>query len=483
MPKFSEHFDLPYTQPELDFFDCNPAEDRPLYVDPFAISQMGDVWSIKCQLYMETFYEALLKAVASNDLAKVISMTSHFGEPGDTFIGVSSGEPRGRGVGRGQARQIIRTISKSKAVQSGMLSDLADIPLFLHGIGRDKISDLTTNVIREILYDYTISQCELHDVKMVETPCHPFWSPEEGEWLSCYKPRPRINGKPILLLPKRILRHDVALQGQSFYDKGMVEFLKAEHERNHTKLVHYVKKRKSYEVYKSRVKEEHPYSKDKVSEFIADNPNFFNRYKTNLKVMDGIDLVSICTDKDQVVKFNPRKFAKNLASELALINAGREDAEKYHKFILGALTFLFYPSLTNPAKEHEINEGRKRIDIVFDNSASKYFFHRMAIDPSTAAKMVVVECKNYSNDIANPEFDQLIGRFDVNRGKLGIITCRSDSNPQLTMKRCKDAVKAGQGIVMVLTDEDIIQMLNDYDDFYSASHLKLLDKKLKNLIS
>jgi len=146
-------------------------------------------------------------------------------------------------------------------------------------------------------------------------------------------------------------------------------------------------------------------------------------------------------------------------------------------------TFLFYPSLTNPSKEHSINEGRKRIDILYDNTATGGFFDRMAKAPDTNAKTVIIECKNYSNNIANPELDQLIGRFSIHSGKFGIISCRHDDNPDLTLQRCKDALNAGQGTILVLTDQDLIKMLENYDDFYSASHIKILDTKLRSLIT
>lgn len=32
------------------------------------------------------------------------------------------------------------------------------------------------------------------------------------------------------------------------------------------------------------------------------------------------------------------------------------------------MNFLFYPSLTNPVKEQEINQGRKRIDLSYNNA-------------------------------------------------------------------------------------------------------------------
>ena len=73
------------------------------------------------------------------------------------------------------------------------------------------------------------------------------------------------------------------------------------------------------------------------------------------------------------------------------------------------LQAIFYPSLLHPKKEAEIDEGRKRIDILFDNAAENGFFSRLVNAHRIFAPYVVVECKNYSEDPENPELDQLKG--------------------------------------------------------------------------
>ena len=37
----------------------------------------------------------------------------------------------------------------------------------------------------------------------------------------------------------------------------------------------------------------------------------------------------------------------------------------------------------------------------------------------------MVECKNYSRDLKNPELEQLSGRFSPRRGQVGIAACRT----------------------------------------------------------
>lgn len=109
--------------------------------------------------------------------------------------------------------------------------------------------------------------------------------------------------------------------------------------------------------------------------------------------------------------------------------------------------------------ERPINSDRKRIDIAFDNSATSGFFARVRTDPFFVSREVMIECKNYSEDISNPEFDQLIARFDPRRGRFGIIFCRDIIKKDRALNRSIDAFKSAQGAVIVLTDVDVIEML------------------------
>jgi hypothetical protein len=148
------------------------------------------------------------------------------------------------------------------------------------------------------------------------------------------------------------------------------------------------------------------------------------------------------------------------ASELTVdqIPAGSAHASAYHNCILGVLTEIFYPWLTHPTKEQEVNEGRKRIDIVFSNSASDGYFSRLVNMHKIHCPYVNVDCKNYSEDPANPELDQLIGRFSRKRGKFGILVCRKIDNRQLLLKKLQDVANDTDGAIIVLDDSDVITL-------------------------
>ncbi len=127
--------------------------------------------------------------------------------------------------------------------------------------------------------------------------------------------------------------------------------------------------------------------------------------------------------------------------------------------MLCILEFIFYPDLSNHRKEAEINEGRKRIDIVYNNTSRKGFLYDLYEKYDILAHFIMVKCKNYSNDIGNQELDQLLGRFSKHRGKFGISTSRTSKDYTTLIKRCNDIYRDTDNLIIPLLDKDILHML------------------------
>lgn len=223
------------------------------------------------------------------------------------------------------------------------------------------------------------------------------------------------------------------------------------------------------------MREKNPKSKSYIAEMVNAHPELLSMYKDLAK-----NIPSMTTFDDDTPTIT--SVCASLAEVFKDIPTGASNANNYHSLVLGTLTALFYPSLIQPHKEWEVNDGRKRIDIVFTNAADDGFFAQRRNDNKVNANTVIVECKNYSNDLENREIDQLIGRFDENRGKFGIITCREVDNVELLQRRCRDAASRSQAYIIFLTDQDLVSMLMAKSQLHDGYVEGILHAKYRDLL-
>jgi hypothetical protein len=226
--KISEAFNLGKTQGELDFVDVDLDRDAPLFVDPFAISQRLDSLSQECHLTLHAFFQRIVDSIRAGQPADAQALLLQLREPNETRLGYSTKRPKGAGIGTMQAGQLFAALQTSSAVKTGFLKSLEECELMIDGVARDKLSDLATNVIRRHLADYTRDQCVLFDIPVRAAAMPPCFDRETGLWQSHYLDLPIWQGKPILFVPKFFVRYDPAYEAGNYYNRYVLEYLRAE---------------------------------------------------------------------------------------------------------------------------------------------------------------------------------------------------------------------------------------------------------------
>ena len=474
--RFSDHFNLGKLQSQLDFVDIPLETDIRLYVDPYALHISPVDWLRTCGDLVVNYFQLLLTALRNKDQTKAMMLLSNLHEPNETRLGESKGKPQGRGWGYKQAKELYDTLSQSKAVTSGLLKDLGDFEMLMPGIASDKISDLTINVIRGELVAYTQEQCALLDLPIENVPAGTYWNPEDERWEAHYADLPTYNNEGLILVPKIAVRRRLVADHEEYYTHHVLPFLQAEHMHAGTSLVSLLKNGEST-VFKKDLRAKYRPTKDFLFSFSEQNPQVLGNYKKQLpdKVNEAISNESI--EGRQLVgrEINPQLTAVALKA----IPAGLGGATNYHNFIVGALTEIFHPSLTRVTKEQPVDDGRKRIDIFFHNSATSGIFARLMNFHKYFAPYIQVECKNYSSDLTNKEFDQLNGRLNRKRGYVGILVCRQIDDRALSLKRCQDFVNNDdKRLIIVLDDQDIIAMLS----FVARHEPKKIDELMEDRV-
>lgn len=454
MATFSEVFGLNRTQPELDFVDIDVDGDMPLFIDPFRISRCSDEWSAQCNNSVVSFFQSVLDAIRSGDSHTARRLLNGLGEPNETCLGLSRALPRGRGVSGKQANDLYNALSASQAVRTGFIREISDCELMVQGIGYDKISDVTTNIIRSHLIEYTQAQCRLHGITLSGTVASGrLWDSMNKTWTSDYTQLPTVNGRRILLVPKAMVGWNQSIDHRKYYRHFVLNFLQQEHLSAGSSLVQLLRNGKK-RVTKKSLKQRYPCSKEFLFEFSKRHPEVLEAYKASVARNTGRPLA------ETNATISEATLAEGLRERLRSIPAGTEHASDFHSLMVGLLEFLFYPDLMNPRKEAPIHDGRKRIDITYTNSAHRGFFNRVHTSHNVTSNYVMVECKNYNQDPTNPELDQLSGRFSPNRGRLGILVLRKFEDRNLFLERCRDTARDGRGFIIPLADEDLHELLD-----------------------
>jgi len=478
VPRLSDYYRLGKEQPELDFVDVPVQTDLSLFIDPYALRLERDPWFIEATNLVVGFFETVLRSLRSHDERRALELLSHLAEPNETHLGLSQGEPRGRGLGAVQSRQIYERLRESRAVRTGFLRDLEDAELMIPGIARDKISDMTTNVIRSKLIEYTTIQCLLHGIPTSRVAAGHVWDPELESWRGVYASLPILADRRLILVPKAVVRFDLAYDHSDYYNHFVLNYLQAEHLEAGSALVRVLRDGRR-KVYKIDLRERYPLSKEFLYLFSESHPEVLGEYKESLP--QTLEFVS--DDALEMVQPEPRTFdPEDLIRQLKEIAPGNEHASAYHALMVGIMEFIFYPHLWKPEKECEIHEGRKRIDLVCNNVAKDGFFWWLHATAGVRCPYIMIECKNYSADPDNPELDQLSGRFSALRGQFGVLCCRQIRDRDKIDARCRDAARDGRGFMIILEDREMIALIHAKQKGDERAIWEILNERYEKLV-
>lgn len=463
--RFSEFFRLNLSQYELDFVDVPLETDIPLFIDPYAIAVRGvtDPWFALCTNDIVNFFGMILQAIQDGRDSDALTLLRRLPEPNQTHLGLSTGLPAGRSIGNEQSIDLFDRLRASRAVQTGFLNDLEDCELVVPGIGRDKISDIATNIIKRRLLSYTKTQCDALNIPMIPVP-QTYWQPEANTWTNDYVELPVTTTlvghqnvtQPIILVPKLIARLDLSFSHKDYYNNYVINYLQAEELRAGGSLARTLKSGR-LRVDKKDMKERHPLAKEFLYSFSTEHTEVLETYKRAVEPSGATSNEDIENRQPEPHEIDIDRFC----DELAEIVPGRDAAAVYHRKILGILEALFfYPHLWHFEKEKDVDEGRRRIDISARNGSESGFFAWLRTQYGIFCPYIMIECKNYSEDPANPELNQLNGRLSAQRGMFGILICRTVEDKERMQARCRDFVTGQSHYILVLDDGDICELIH-----------------------
>lgn len=451
--RVSEHFSLNKNQAALGFVDVDISTDIPVFIDPAALRLVESEWGLHCVRLVDNYFGTLLSAVKRNDESVGLGLLRELREPNETHLGFSAGQSRGRALGPRSAQKLWDALKRSRAAQTGLIEDLEDTILLVEGISVDIVSDITTNVIRSQLIAYTQEVCREYSIPMeAEVDSGPLWNSTENHWTQSYVSLPAPSNRKLVLVPKIIVRRTMSYSIGEYYHDFILEY---QRDREIQSLGSLVSDRGSRRVTNKELREKYGAGKPTVIKETQLEPTLIERYKRHKNEnpqmpMDHYE-ISEATDA-------PEPDWDLMLNRVLAVEPGRSGAAEYHAAVRDLLDALFYPELNFGQSEQVIHAGRKRIDITYVNLGRDEFFGWLR--DSYQAPYVHVECKNYRSDPANPELDQLSGRFSPTRGEFGILVCRTIDDMPKMIARCQDTAKDRRGYIVPLQDNDLFHLVS-----------------------
>ncbi|MCD8438925.1 hypothetical protein [Tenacibaculum finnmarkense] len=206
MKHISEYFKINIIQTNLEFVDINLDSDNLLFFDPRLIEIGDSVVALEMQKRLQKFWSELIRAVRLKDSKILKKLLSGLKEPSETGLGYSKGKHYGNSVGNKLKPKIIKAIMKNKAIMTGLLSHFSDAELFIEDVGCDRISDVTTKIIKEVLIDFTQKQCKLLSIPVSSVVQDDIFNYNTLEWDTRIVDLPVYSGKPIIFVPKEFMR-------------------------------------------------------------------------------------------------------------------------------------------------------------------------------------------------------------------------------------------------------------------------------------
>lgn len=213
---FSQYFDIePKVLRDYGAFDISVASDLPLFVDPFLLfnSEKDEYQQLHAEILK---YLIFLRDKASADLDPgLIKNLYRFKEVKQNWLGFTVLGNGGSGLGQGFALAlhsslgtILSNFGEESVTQDSHLEKLC---LIRGGVGRDNISDFTTNLIKHYLCEYTEAFAEKymkaeHCQEMPVTRARFNYDTETWETRRYYLPV--LDGDFVLLTPVDMLTRD-----------------------------------------------------------------------------------------------------------------------------------------------------------------------------------------------------------------------------------------------------------------------------------
>jgi len=451
---------LSFGQNEVDFVVPNLEQDRRLCIDPILLYKAKNAAFRALHTKMLEMFNYAIEQFEKGNI-KDAEYLINFPEVSEIGLGYSVGTTKGSGLGSYLNKLVFDTLTASPDLVKRKLRHIEELQLVSLGISADRVSDITANILKDSLIEYTKRQCELWNIPITKAvPITHIFNFETGEWEDRYEDLPTnpFTGSPLIFVPRRIVR---ILPWINFDD-----YLKSEF------MLFLPSKKKLFRKRQQTISKKDLPKKPEVVELTRKEIHRIDRYVAK-KEKKAYEAQPISLESDMTIDI------EQLIEELHVLKSGRDNAYEYQNLILRILNYLFEPELIDGKPQVRTEYGTEIRDIIFTNESDISFWRY--IREGHKNFLVIFELKN-KDKIDNSDIDQLANYLGDPTGYLGILVSRKP--PKSGQRRKVFAIYnkvVPRKIILFLSDEDIEILIKDKNS--GKDPTKIVQKKYRNFMT
>ncbi|MEU8368740.1 hypothetical protein [Micromonospora tulbaghiae] len=225
--RFSQHFGIEATDQD-DWFDPLLTMDTNLCVDSFLVFQDRDARWAPAHDHILDFFSVVfdLVRVSKGDEKSLAWRQAMrlllFPEPSEFCLGVSESSTMGAGTGSGMQDGMLEGIRTAVGLGIDNVPHMEMLALFQGGMGLDRMSDATCNILKSYFIKYTQDVARRHGIATRRFRVrNASWSEQFARWndlevdlpANPFTKRPH----PVLLVPRRFLRDIPVASADGFW--------------------------------------------------------------------------------------------------------------------------------------------------------------------------------------------------------------------------------------------------------------------------
>lgn len=429
-PRLTELHGLSLAQAELDFAIPFVNEDIPLFVDPFLLwkSPSQQDQALHAVILQAFNHQNVLAAKGKREEA--IQNLIRASECEEVGLGHSTTR-RGKRISRAVAEQILGLFRAVPQYTIGF-SHFEEIQLYIDGLSKDRVSDIACNFLKSFLIDYTIQQCDAVGIPTEKVVLDLLYDTKAQRFTENVEVRLPVNpeqGRPILLVPKRWLRHVPWISFDEYF--------------------------RSYCPKDDVINKQGTDDRISVLTYNRDNYGAIEEY------IRRKELTADDCRNDPLFTQLPVISAKRKLGEIKKLASGTAEKadKKYEDAATQLLASLMYPHMDFAATQSRTDSGVAIRDIVFYNNRSVEFL--ADILDAYQSRQIVMELKNVKA-IERDHINQLNRYLGGEFGNFGVLVTRNPL-PRAMFKNTVDLWSGRRRCIIAVTDADLEQMVEVFE--------------------